>query len=285
MSRPEYTAPPEVFYDEKEAQKYTSNSRIIEIQSRMSERALELLALPDGEPKYILDIGCGSGLSGDVIEEHGHMWVGVDISPSMLDVAAERGVDDGDVCQSDMGHGLPFRAGSFDGAISISALQWLCNQDKTNHIPQRRMKKFFSSLYNCLSRGSRAVFQFYPDGPDQVQLLTAAAMRSGFTGGLVVDFPNSTKAKKYFLVLFAGSPVGQTHLPKGLDDEPRNTVAYDTRNEARERARARRNGGSHSKPTFKSKDWILKKKERQRKQGKDVRDDSKYTGRKRRGAF
>lgn len=60
------------------------SSRIIEIQSRMSERALELLALPDGEPKYILDIGCGSGLSGDVIEEHGHMWVGVDISPSML---------------------------------------------------------------------------------------------------------------------------------------------------------------------------------------------------------
>ena len=26
-------------------------------------------------------------------------------------------------------------------------------------------------------------------------------MRAGFTGGLVVDYPNSTKAKKYFLVL------------------------------------------------------------------------------------
>jgi SAM-dependent methyltransferase len=60
------------------------SSRIIEIQGRMSERAIELLALPDDEPKYILDIGCGSGLSGDVIEEHGHMWVGVDISPAML---------------------------------------------------------------------------------------------------------------------------------------------------------------------------------------------------------
>jgi 18S rRNA (guanine1575-N7)-methyltransferase len=129
------------------------------------------------------------------------------------------------------------------------------------------------------------VFQFYPDSPDQVQLLTAAAMRSGFTGGLVVDFPNSTKAKKYFLVLFAGSPVGHAQLPKGLDDEPRNTVAYDSRNEARERARARRNGGSSDRPKVKSKDWILKKKERQRKQGKEVRDDTKYTGRKRRGAF
>ena len=29
-------------------------------------------------------------------------------------------------------------------------------------------------------------------------------MKSGFTGGLIVDFPNSKKAKKYFLFLMAG---------------------------------------------------------------------------------
>jgi 18S rRNA (guanine1575-N7)-methyltransferase len=32
----------------------------------------------------------------------------------------------------------------------------------------------------------------------------------------------------------------------------------------------------------KSKEWILAKKERQRRQGKDVREDSKFSGRKRR---
>ncbi len=50
----------------------------------MSERALELLALPENEALYLLDIGCGSGLSGSVLEENGHMWVGIDISPAML---------------------------------------------------------------------------------------------------------------------------------------------------------------------------------------------------------
>ena len=35
--------------------------RIMEIQSEMSERALELLALPDDVPCLLLDIGCGSG--------------------------------------------------------------------------------------------------------------------------------------------------------------------------------------------------------------------------------
>lgn len=32
----------------------------------------------------LLDIGCGSGLSGEVIESEGHFWCGVDISGHML---------------------------------------------------------------------------------------------------------------------------------------------------------------------------------------------------------
>ena len=51
---------------------------------------------------------------------------GLDISPDMLDVAQEREVE-GDLCVHDLGHGLPLRPGTFDGAISISAVQWLCN--------------------------------------------------------------------------------------------------------------------------------------------------------------
>ena len=36
------------------------SSRIRNIQTQMTERALELLAFPDEESKFILDIGCGS---------------------------------------------------------------------------------------------------------------------------------------------------------------------------------------------------------------------------------
>ena len=44
--------------------------------------------------------------------------------------------------------------------------------------------------------GARCAFQFYPDNPEQVDMITKAALVSGFTGGIVIDFPNSTKAKK-----------------------------------------------------------------------------------------
>lgn len=188
------------------------SSRIIEIQSQMCERAIELLALPDDQKSMILDIGCGSGLSGEALDEQGHYWIGVDIAKAMLDVAVERECE-GDLILGDMGQGMPFKAGVFDGAISISALQWLCNADKRTHVPQKRLYTFFSSLFASLTRSARAVFQFYPENGEQVELITAQAMKAGFYGGLVVDYPNSSKAKKYFLVLMTG---GCTQLPQAL---------------------------------------------------------------------
>lgn len=54
------------------------------VQDQMTRRALELLVLPEDQPCLLLDIGCGSGISGQVLEEEGHMWIGVDIAPAML---------------------------------------------------------------------------------------------------------------------------------------------------------------------------------------------------------
>ena len=57
MSRPEHIGPPELFYNDSEAVKYTNNTRIIEIQMSMSARAIELLNLPEDQPSFILDVG------------------------------------------------------------------------------------------------------------------------------------------------------------------------------------------------------------------------------------
>ena len=114
MSRPEHEAPPEIVSTKLQPQKstdidlsfmmkwkqkntqpsmtllfniYHHSTRMVEIQSQMTNRALEMLMIPpaeEGGPKLLLDIGCGSGLSGEVIEESGHTWIGLDISKSML---------------------------------------------------------------------------------------------------------------------------------------------------------------------------------------------------------
>ncbi len=78
--------------------------------------------------------------------------------------------------------------------------KWRARQDSRGADPRRRLQRFFQTLYGCLARGGRAVLQVYPESAAQAALLTDAAMRAGFSGGLVVDFPHSTRAKKYFLV-------------------------------------------------------------------------------------
>ena len=88
--RPEQVAPADVFYNFEEARKYTQNTRMIEIQREITERCLEILAIPDDKHRLLLDIGCGSGISGSVLGDYGHMWVGLDISQAMLDVASKR---------------------------------------------------------------------------------------------------------------------------------------------------------------------------------------------------
>ncbi|KAG5467918.1 hypothetical protein LSCM4_01004 [Leishmania orientalis] len=308
--RPELENPPEVFYNASESRKYTSSTRVRKVQRDMTLRALELLNLPKQEVAVasgvncsglLLDIGSGSGLSGDVLTEQGHVWIGVDISRDMLRIAKEDelnyydlgvvpkageaeeellpsscnarfdtshvkwglitsdddqeavndsgkkqddgGDDDGEsgegsssaaagsgvvpgphmveVLQNDIGAGLPFRPGTFDGCVSISVLQWLCHSTKKGEVPQRRMMALFQSLYNALRRGAKAVFQFYPSDPEQVHLITRAAMKCGFSGGVVVDFPHSARAKKYYLVLQAGQVQGGFVPPPALTGEMR----------------------------------------------------------------
>jgi 18S rRNA (guanine1575-N7)-methyltransferase len=86
----------------------------------MSERAIQLLELEDPSTAFVLDIGCGSGISGSVLTEEGISWIGVDISAPMLNQAKNFMEVEGDLVLADMGAGLPFTAGAFDGAISIS---------------------------------------------------------------------------------------------------------------------------------------------------------------------
>lgn len=296
MSRPEGTQAPDQYYDEREAQKYNSSSRIISIQSDIAQRAIELLTLPDSRPSYILDIGCGSGLSGQELEQAGHFWVGCDISRSvlyvsltridynqnsvfrdMLNVAQERESETGDLIQHDMGLGLPYRPGSFDGCISISAIQWLCYSDANNQDPKLRLNRFFSSLYTVLKRDAKAILQFYPENSEQAVLIAQAASRVGFSGGLLVDYPNSSKAKKFYLCL---SFERSYKVPKALGSGASGVEMI-----GRATVTARERKGNNKWKNPKDKEWVQKKKERMRAQGKTVKSDSKYTGRKRSHGF
>lgn len=157
-------------------------------------------------------------------------------------------------------------------------LQWLCNADTSYNSPAARLSSFFTTLYASLTRGARCVFQFYPESDDQVTFIMSQATRAGFGGGLVVDYPNSVKAKKIYLVLWVGGemlvgPNGEGQgvkqtLPAPLDfDESGSTVLHETR-KAHDRRRDRH---KKSRKIESSKQFIQRKKDINRSRGKLVR--------------
>jgi 18S rRNA (guanine1575-N7)-methyltransferase len=246
----------------------------------MTHRALELLDLTS--PSLILDVGCGSGLSGEILSsipppEGPHMWVGMDISASMLDIALQRDVE-GDLMLADIGQGVPFRAGSFDAAVSISAIQWLCNAESSDVSSTGRLTRFFNGLYASLKRGGRAVCQFYPKNDLQRTMISGAAIKAGFGAGILEDDPGTKNAKLY-LVLTVGGAAEEgaggdiTGVVRGMED----VDVVDARRKHKEKGRKDVKKGS--------KAWILNKKEQMERKGKVVKNSSKYTGRKRKITF
>jgi 18S rRNA (guanine1575-N7)-methyltransferase len=149
--RPEHRGAAESFYSRSEASKYDTNARMATTQRHLADRALQLLELPSGQPSLLLDVGCGTGYSGRPLERAGHTWIGTDVSEHMLRAARTARPQSSHVVCSDIGCGLGFRKGLFDGAVSISAVQWLCHATRAGHVPEKRVAKFFNGLFAVLA--------------------------------------------------------------------------------------------------------------------------------------
>jgi len=272
--RPEQQAGAEIYYNVAESQKYHFHKHTVNTQLEMTKNAIDLLHLSPG-PKLALDIGCGSGISGMTLTEEGHTWIGCDISLEMLNIANQRPVRDYDLIAADMGQNLNFRPGTFDFAVSISALQWLCYAHKKEEDPYKRLLCFFKWLRECLNATGKAVIQFYPEHDKQTEMIRETCLKSGFTAGLVEDKKSEdSKKRKLYLILAVG-----TLLDPTMTDD-----AFKKQTDAQRKTRfSKQLKNVKGKQNKKSRDWIIKKKEQQRsKQGEEnIRPDSKYTGRRR----
>ena len=131
------------YYDAYRAEGYTA--KLAGPQHTLTRRCVELAGLPldaaaDASPLLLVDLGCGSGLSMTPLETGPGTGagagagagartaprvkvLGLDLSFEMLKKARQSGCE---VVQADISQPLPLRAGLFDGAISVSALQFLC---------------------------------------------------------------------------------------------------------------------------------------------------------------
>lgn len=87
------------------------------------DRILDLLA-PPGGPSDALDVGCGTGFLSLELAARGHRVIGVDLAPSMLELARGKAAAQGLSARFEEAdaENLPFAAGSFDLVVSRHVL-------------------------------------------------------------------------------------------------------------------------------------------------------------------
>ena len=84
----------------------------------------DLVMPPPDRPLSILDLGCGTGLAGDVFSDLAGTLVGVDLSPRMLEAARARGIYS-DLMEADIEAVLQKEDAAYDLIIAADTLVYL----------------------------------------------------------------------------------------------------------------------------------------------------------------
>ncbi len=181
------------YYGKEEALKYEEGSGMKKVQFEVTSRAIELLGLNEGK---VLDVGCGTGFSLEVLKENGFNVFGVDIAEEMIKIAGEKGFNVKLGSMLD----LDYETGSFDGLISISAMQWISGNNADEVV--ENYKKVASEMFRVLKKKGKGVIQFYPQSKGEFELWIKCFKFSGFNVKTIVDESAShQKGNKKFILL------------------------------------------------------------------------------------
>jgi SAM-dependent methyltransferase len=118
---------------------------------------LDLIKSKVGDPRSaaILDVGCGPGITGQVLNGRVGRITGVDTSPAMVDQATRRNPGFEYVAYG--GERLPFADRSYDVTFAICVM---------HHVPPDHWDSFVSELHRVTRRGGMvAVFEHNPFHP------------------------------------------------------------------------------------------------------------------------
>lgn len=169
---------PILFYSYNEAKKYNLSGAFKRIQKIMTLDALEIINFKTNSK--ILDLGCGTGFSTKILVDKGLKVIGVDISKNMLSFAKKKNLN---VIKSNM-TSLPFKDKSFDGLISISAIQWLKSSEYNQVLKEiNRVIK------------DKAIIQFYPK--NQIEFDYFIKLAKKYFKIEIYEMGEGNKKKKY----------------------------------------------------------------------------------------
>ncbi|MFX1386181.1 MAG: class I SAM-dependent methyltransferase [Promethearchaeota archaeon] len=202
-------------YIEDKAEEYHSSKWMERNQKRTTSRSIQYLfdeRLDDinvnrikmGVPSLILDLGCGTGYSSEVLIQNGFRVVGLDILSDMLLKAGEKKKGSKklkrlELILADINF-LPIKANSVDHIISISSYNFVIYGLENYGEKVKLLNDTGKYLNKILKKNGRVVIEFYPKDDQELKMFNKSFINNGFEGFMVKSNPKQKSGQTFLLL-------------------------------------------------------------------------------------
>ncbi len=171
------------------------------------DKRLDKLEKPDllkDEPFFILDLGCGTGFSTEILLERGFRVVGVDVLHDMISKVKTKknhlkNQNNLELILADINY-IPLRSASINNIISISAYNFITYRAESIRDKTRIVKNTAKYLYKLLKPDGRIIIEFYPKNNNELEMFTSSFTTNGFNGFVVKQNPNQKSGQTFLLL-------------------------------------------------------------------------------------
>ena len=202
-------------YIGENSQEYDSSQWMERNQKKTTLLCLQYLADPklnhgefpvksENKTYLILDLGCGTGFSSEMLAENGFRVIGIDILRDMLYKAHNKRksislYNNIFLILADIKH-LPLRNNIIDHIISVSAYNFILDNYLNVENKLRILNTTAKSLYQLLKENGRIIIEFYPKNEKELEWFSSSFKANGFEG-FIVKSKSKQKSGQYFLLL------------------------------------------------------------------------------------
>ena len=157
-----------------------------------------------GASPLILDLGCGSGFSSEILIENGFRVIGIDILNDMLSNAREKkrnfeDYKDLELILADINY-LPIKPNSVHHILSISSYNFITYGMENFGEKVKLINDTAEYLHKILKNKGRIIIEFYPKDEMELKMFNKSFINNGFSGFMVKQNPKQKSGQTYLLL-------------------------------------------------------------------------------------
>ena len=152
----------------------------------------------------ILDLGCGTGFSSEILIQHGFRVIGVDILFDMISRAREKkgiyeNYKDIELILADINF-LPIKTNIIDHIISISSYNFITYGTSNYGEKVKLLNDTAKYIKQILKQQGRVIIEFFPKDDKELNIFNKSFINNGFEGFMIKNNPKQKSGQTFLLL-------------------------------------------------------------------------------------